>query len=78
MMIRVPSSRDRQLTNSRDNLRFHTKLVLEAARKITNTPFAIPNHVWYLADMIEHVPTREEEDSDQADRSPEVSVLNDG
>lgn len=50
---------------------------MEAGREITNASTAIASHIRDLADLVEHVSTSEHEDTDQADGSPGISVLDD-
>jgi hypothetical protein len=66
-----------RLTHGSNNLGLHTKLVRETPREIANAAPAIACNVGHLADMVEHMSTCEEEDKDQADRSPEVAILED-
>ena len=67
----------RQLTERCHNLRFQTKLGLETVGKVGNSTMAITGNIGNVANMVEHVSTCEEQDGDQADGSPNVSVLND-
>jgi len=50
-------------------------LVLEATREVADTASAITSHVWHLANVIVHVSAGEQENSDQADCSPEIAIL---
>ena len=53
-------------------------MVLEATGEVADTTLAIGLNVGDLADVVEHVSAREEQNSDQADGGPEVAVLDDG
>lgn len=66
------------LTHRSHNLRLHPKLILETSSKVADPALTIPSHIWHFANMVEHVSAREQQDRDQADRRPEVAVLNDG
>jgi hypothetical protein len=63
-----------RLTNGSDNLRFHAELVRESTSKIANASLAVTYDVGYFADMIEHVATGEQQDSNQAKAGPQISV----
>jgi hypothetical protein len=67
-----------KLTHGSNNLGLKTKLVLETTGKVGDTALAVACNVGDLADVVEHVATGEEEDSDQADGGPEVAALKDG
>lgn len=64
-----------QLTHRCNDLRLKTELVLEATGKVANAALAIGRDVGHLANVVEHVAAGEEKDSDQADGSPQVAVL---
>lgn len=53
-------------------------MVLEATCKVADTALAVASDVGNLADVVEHVAAREEEDGDQADGGPDIAVLDDG
>jgi hypothetical protein len=63
------------LTYSGDNLCLQSKLVLETTSKITYSTLAVTRNIRDLADMIEHVPAREEKNRNQADCGPKVAIL---
>jgi hypothetical protein len=67
-----------KLTHGSNNLSLETKLVLEATGKVGDSTLAVACNVRDLADVVEHVATGEEEDSDQAEGGPEVAALEDG
>ena len=73
---RLEFQRLRILTHSGHNLRLQPKLVLEASSEVRDPALAITRYVWYLTNVIEHVPTGEKQNRDQTDRCPEVAVLN--
>ena len=56
----------------------HSKLALETACEVTDAAAAVSRNIRYLPDVVKHVSTGEEENEDQADGSPHVSVLYDG
>lgn len=64
-----------KLTNCSNDLGLQTKLVLEASGKVADATLAISGHVWDLSDMVEHVSTGKEKNSNQANGSPQISVL---
>jgi hypothetical protein len=66
-----------KLTHCSNDLGLETELVLEATSKVVDTTLTVGLNIWDLADVVEHVSAREEQNSDQADGSPEVAVLND-
>jgi hypothetical protein len=66
-----------KLTHSGNDLGLETELVLETAGEVADTALAISSNVGNLADVVEHVSAGEEQNSDQADGSPEVAVLDD-
>jgi hypothetical protein len=66
-----------RLTHRGNDLSLETELVLEAASEVANTALAISSNVGNLANVVEHVSAGKEQDSDQADGSPEVAVLDD-
>jgi hypothetical protein len=53
-------------------------LVLETTGKVRDSALAVACNVGDLADVVEHVATGEEQDSDQTDGGPEVAALEDG
>jgi hypothetical protein len=67
-----------KLTHCSNDLGLETVLVLEATSEVADTALAVGLHVGDLADVVEHVSAREEQNGDQADGSPEVAVLDDG
>lgn len=67
----------RKLTHCGNDLSLETELVLEATSKVADAALAVGLNIGDLADVVEHVSAREEQDSDQADGGPEVAVLND-
>lgn len=64
------------LTDGSYDLCFHAKLILKPTGKVAYATVAIARNIRNLPYMIEHLATGEEEDSNQADSSPEISVLN--
>lgn len=66
-----------KLTHARNNLRLHAVLVLKPAREVAYAAAPIACHVRHFPYMIEHVSAREQQDHDQADAGPEVSILDD-
>jgi hypothetical protein len=66
-----------KLTHCCNNLGLKTVLVLEATSEVADTALAVGLNIGNLADVVEHVSAREEQNGDQADGSPEVAVLND-
>nr|POE93616.1 hypothetical protein CFP56_19628 [Quercus suber] len=64
-------------THGRHNLRLYSKLAGEATSNIADPALAVLLHVWDFPDVIEHVSAGEEQDKDQADRSPEIAILDD-
>jgi hypothetical protein len=66
-----------ELTHCGNDLSLKTELVLEATSKVADTTLAVGLDIGDLADVVEHVSAREEENGDQADGGPEVAVLND-
>lgn len=67
-----------QHTHGSDNLCFQTKLVLEAASKVGETTLAVTRYIRNLPDVVEHVARSEEQDGNEGDGGPEVTVLEDG
>jgi hypothetical protein len=67
-----------RLTHPSHDLRLHPELVREPTREIAYTTIPITRNVWNLPDMIEHMSTCKQEYCDQTDRSPEISVLDQG
>ena len=64
-----------ELTHRSNNLRLHAELVAESAGEVRHAASSIAGYVGYFSDVVEHVAACEKEDGDQADRSPEISVL---
>jgi len=58
------------LTDSGHNLRLQTKLVAESSSKVVDTTLSVSRYVGNFTDMIEHMPTSEEEYGDQTKGSP--------
>jgi hypothetical protein len=67
----------KKLTHCGNDLSLKTELVLEATSKVADTTLAVGLNIGDLADVVEHVSAREEQDGDQADGGPEVAVLDD-
>ena len=67
-----------RLTHGSNNLSLKTKLVLETTGKVGDSALAVACNVRDLADVVEHVATGEEQDSNQTDGSPEIAALEDG
>ena len=67
-----------QLTHGSNNLSLETELVLETTSKVGDSALAVACNVGDLADVVEHVATGEEQDSNQTDGSPEIAALEDG
>lgn len=63
-------------TDGGNDLALHSELVLETTGEVGDPTATIGRDIWYLPDMVEHVPADEEQDRDQTDSSPDVSVLN--
>ena len=75
----VPSVGGRfQLTHASNNLRLHAILILESTSKIADPASSVACNIRDFSNVIEHVPTCKQQDSDQTDSSPQVAVLNDG
>jgi hypothetical protein len=72
------TKRGSKLTHGSNNLSLETELVLETASKVRDTTLAVACNVRDLADVVEHVATGEEKDSDQTEGGPEVAALEDG
>jgi hypothetical protein len=66
-----------ELTHGGHYLCLHPILGLESTCKICDATFSVSCDVWHLSNMIEHMSRSEEEDQDQANRCPQVSVLDD-
>lgn len=64
------------LTYSCNDLCLHSKLGLEPTGKVADAPFAISDDIWYSSDVIEHVSTCKEKNSNKADRGPDISIPN--
>ena len=67
-----------RLTHGSNNLSLKTELVLETTGKVRNPALSVACNVGDLADVVEHVATGEEQDSNQTDGSPEIAALEDG
>ncbi len=65
------------LTHCSDNLRLKAKLVGETASKIVDSTFSITRHIWHFPYVIKHMTTCKEQYDNKANRSPQVSVLDD-
>lgn len=65
------------LTDGGNYLGLQTILTLETACEVANTTLSVSSHIRHLADVVKHMPTGEEQDGDEADGCPDVSVLND-
>ena len=63
------------LTNSGDDLRLQTELIAKTSSKVADSTLSVPASVWYIPDAVEHVPTCEQKNGDQAERSPQIAVL---
>lgn len=63
------------LTHCSYNLCLQSELVLEASSKVAHTSLAVACNIGNLSDMVEHVSTCEQQDCNQADSSPEITVL---
>lgn len=63
------------LTHGGDNLSFHPELVLESSCKVRYPAFAVSCDVWHLSDVVEHVPASKEQNGDDAETGPKVTVL---
>lgn len=77
MSVRYWESQWLILTNSCNDLSLDTKLVGEATSEIRDATFSIACDVWNLSNVVVHMSTREHQDENQTDRSPNVAVLND-
>ena len=51
------------LTNGSNDLSLHAQLVLETGGEVADATLSITSHVGHLADLVEHVPTSEHEDT---------------
>lgn len=78
VITRTAVSMITSLTDGCNNLSFHAELVLESTSKVADTALTIACNIWNLPDVIEHLSTGEQEDGNQTDGSPEVSVLDNG
>lgn len=67
-----------QHTHGSDNLCFQTELVLETASKVGETTLAVTRDIRNLPDVVEHVARSEEQNGNEGDGGPEVTVLEDG
>ncbi len=65
-----------KLTHSCHDLRLHPKLVGKASSEISNPTFTIARNVGNLSNVVEHVATREQENGNKTDASPEITILN--
>lgn len=68
-------TRRRMLTHASYDLGLQTILTGKTTSEITYTTMAIPCHIRNFANVIEHMATREEEDSNQTNSSPNIAVL---
>jgi hypothetical protein len=66
----------RRLTHSCNNLCLQAILIGETASKVADAPTSITSNVRHLSNVIEHVAASEQKNSDQADGSPDVAILN--
>ena len=66
----------RELTHASHDLSLHAILILESACEVTDSTTSIARYIRYLSDVIEHMPTCEQEDSNQAYSSPQIAILN--
>lgn len=55
-----------KLTHCGNNLRFKTELVGKAPSKVAHPTLTVSSNVWHLANVIEHVPTCEQQDYNEA------------
>ena len=53
-------------------------MVAEATSKVAKASLSIASYIRNLSNVVEHVSAREEENSNQAESSPEIAVLKDG
>ena len=68
----------RILTHSSNNLALKTELVAETSGKVADATLAVARNVGNLTNVVEHMAAGEEQHSDQAERSPQVTVLQNG
>lgn len=66
------------LTHEGDNLGLKTILALESGSKVADSTVAIASHVRYLADLVEHLATGKQKNTNQTQPSPDIAVLDDG
>lgn len=67
-----------RLTHCGHDLSLHSELVRKASCEVGDAALAVPRHIRHFSDMVEHVSARKEQDGDQADPGPEITVLNHG
>lgn len=67
-----------ELTYRSNDLRFQSILILKSTSKVMQAALPIRCSIRDTADVIEHVPTCEQENADQADSGPEIPVLDEG
>lgn len=76
VVINVSQRRDRnQLTHAGHNLCFHAELIRKATCEIRDPTLAVACNIGYFSDVVEHLAASEEQNRDQADRSPKIPVL---
>lgn len=66
------------LTHSSNNLRLQPILILETTSEVADTTLSVSCDIRHLSNVVVHVSAGEEQNCDQADSSPKISVLNDG
>jgi hypothetical protein len=66
------------LTHGCNDLSFQAVLIRKSPSEIAHTASSITGNVGDFSDVVEHMTTCEEKDSNQANSSPEVAILNDG
>jgi hypothetical protein len=67
-----------RLTYCRHDLRLESVLVRKTPRKVAYTATTVTCNVRHLPDMIKHISTCEQEDSNQTNDCPDVPVLDNG
>lgn len=63
-------------THPSHDLRLQPELVRESSGKVYDIAIPITGYVRNLSDMVEHVAARKEQDDEETDGCPKVSVLN--
>lgn len=63
-------------THPSHDLRLQSELVRESCGKVYDIAIPITGHVRNLSDMVEHVAASKEQDDEETDGCPKVSVLN--